>query len=123
MVSLSQANLHRDLLNQYDWCRQKFPTTCKDPALDPHPVSSQSEKPATSTSQNLSWEGGDFDAVPRYDDGTPLDPVRYPDAYRDHRARRAARYDGPSIFPVNPASPRIPGVRVPVIVRPVVVFP
>ncbi len=122
MVSLSEADLHRNLLNQYDWCRKKFPSACKDPALDPHPAGSQSEEPATSTSQNRSWEGGEFDAVPRWDDGTPLDPARHPDAYRDHRARRAAGYRGPSIFPVNPASPRFPEVapvRIPV--RPVFV--
>ncbi len=50
----------------------------------------------------------DFYDVPRWDDGTPLDPAKYPEAYRRHRAERYALYRGIYVFPINPAIPPAP---------------
>ncbi|HEV7744773.1 MAG TPA: RHS repeat-associated core domain-containing protein, partial [Pyrinomonadaceae bacterium] len=117
---LSEERLLRHLMDQYDWCRKRFPTSCKNTALNPPERSSE---PSPAANQNRTWEGGDFDAVPRWDDGTPLDPQKYPEIYREHEARRAARYWGTPVFPINPGMP-FPGrvsapVRVPL--RPVFV--
>lgn len=109
MVSSSEAELHRHLLKQYDWCRRKFPNTCKDPSISPNRAAE--EAPAPAPSQNM-WVD---DCIPRWDDGTPLDPSKYQEAYQ--RAR--ARFAGQSyIFPINPLMPGFsPGtvpIRVPV---------
>jgi hypothetical protein len=120
-VPLSQEKLMKKLFKQHDWCKKRFPESCTTEARGG--VESRSSEPSSDASQSRRWEGGDFDAVPRWDNGDPLDPAVYPDAYRNHRARRAVRYWGPSVFPINPASPRIPQVgpvRVPIFLRPVV---
>src|SRR5947207_672750 len=49
-VSSSEANLHRELLKQYDWCRRRFPDTCNDPSMNPKRA--PDEAPTLAPSQN-----------------------------------------------------------------------
>ena len=77
-----------------------------------NPKRAPDEAPAVAPTQNR-WVD---DGIPRWDDGTPLDPSRFPEAYKRARERFAGWY----IFPVNPLTPGFsPGtvpVRVPVFV-------
>ena len=115
-VSPSEANLHRELLKQYDWCRRKFPNTCNEPALDPKPAPEGSSAPNPASTQN-SWIN---DGIPRWDDGTPLDPSKYPEVYDQARSWAAGEL---GVLPINPLLPRLgPGpvpIRVPL--RPIFV--
>ena len=112
MVDMSEADLHRELMNQYDWCRKRFPKTCKGPSPSPSRVPEGSPAPNPAPNQNRGWID---DGIPRWDDGTPLDPAKYPEAYERARARRAGQI---YIFPINPLMPSLmPGtvpIRVPI---------
>jgi len=100
MVDLSEANLHRELMNQYDWCKKKFPKTCRDGRLGTEHAAEESPQPAPS--QNRGWID---DGIPRWDDGTPLDPAKYPEEYE--RARNRMRLRGLYLFPINPVVPNL----------------
>ena len=96
MVSSSEANLHRELLNQYDWCRRR--NYCKEPSLDPNPAQRSSSAPDAIL--NRTWIN---DGIPRWDDGTPLDPNKYPKAYDRSKSGPRQIY----VFPINPVVPGI----------------
>src|SRR6267142_6656862 len=100
LVSMSEANMHRELLNQYDWCRRKFPSTCSEPSLSPSRTSETTSSPNPSPSQNRGWIN---DGIPRWDDGTPLNPQKYPEAYNRTGARAGQLY----IFPIHPLMPSL----------------
>ena len=106
MVLMSERDLHSELMNQYDWCRKKFPKTCEEPALNPSRAPQGSPAPNPAPMNELT------DGIPRWDNGTPLDPQKYPEAYEQLRRERLIR--GFYIFPINPAIPNLMPGTVPI---------
>lgn len=100
--------------NAFARCKRIYDRKCKDcgppPPLVPVPASEPSSVPNPASNKYSSWL---MDGVIRWDDGTPLDPAKYPDAYKRARGGQAGHL---YIFPIHPLMPSlVPGpIRVPI---------